>query len=49
MSAGEELLLELAHHQTGTARHIARVRQAQVIGVPCVTRDGHLRMLLRKR
>ncbi|WP_198015365.1 hypothetical protein [Nitratidesulfovibrio termitidis] len=49
MPAGAQLLLDIAPNQMGSARHIARVRQADVVGVPCATADGHLRLLLRKR
>lgn len=49
MPAGELLLLDIAPNQIGSARHIARVRQADVLGTPCATAGGHLRLLLRKR
>lgn len=49
MPAGEQLLLDIAPNQMGSARHIARIRQADVVGMPCATAEGHLRLLLRKR
>lgn len=49
MPSGGQLLLDIAPNQVGSARHIARVRQADVLGMPCATAEGHLRLLLRKR
>ncbi|MEG6506334.1 hypothetical protein ACR4XJ_02900 [Nitratidesulfovibrio sp. D1] len=49
MPSGGQLLLDIAPNQMGSARHIARIRQADVLGMPCATAEGHLRLLLRKR
>ncbi len=40
MPSGGQLLLDIAPNQMGSARHIARIRQADVLGMPCATAEA---------